>query len=307
MTSATIEDTSTTKWADDVEDTPDDEIAPAAVTVELPPPAKVHYEEDGTKVLTEYRINEDGKKVKVTLKMKLKTVKIHANKAVAERKAWKKFGDAKGLPSGPDPSTTTYGEKVYLKLSTSGKDLEQAEPDDSLKQIKARLSSSRIVCRTCKGDHYTYRCPFKDSSLALGNPESKEPSTATLSEAPVTDDPSSSKPGKYVPPSLRGGPGAAARGPGESMNTRNREDFPTIRITNLSEDASEGDVKDLVERFGNTSRVFVARDPKTNVCKGFAFVSYYDKINAERAMNSLDGYGYDNLILRVEWAKASRD
>ena len=53
---------------------------------EQPPTAKVHYEDDGTKVLTEYRINEDGKKVKVTLRMRAKTVKVHANKAVAERK-----------------------------------------------------------------------------------------------------------------------------------------------------------------------------------------------------------------------------
>ena len=32
-------------------------------------------------------------------------------------------------------------------------------------------------------------------------------------------------------------------------------------------------------------------------------MSFYSKDDAERAMNQLNGYGYDNLILRVEWAK----
>lgn len=34
-----------------------------------------------------------------------------------------------------------------------------------------------------------------------------------------------------------------------------RDEFPTVRITNLSEDTSEQDVKDLVSRFGHTARV----------------------------------------------------
>lgn len=47
----------------------------------------------------------------------------------------------------------------------------------------------------------------------------------------------------------------------------------------------------------------MARDRETNTCKGFAFVSYYSKEDAERAQKALNGYGYDNLILRVEWAR----
>jgi hypothetical protein len=49
--------------------------------------------------------------------------------------------------------------------------------------------------------------------------------------------PASSAPGKYVPPSMRGA-GGVGRGAGESMRS-NRDDLPTLRVTNISEDTQE--------------------------------------------------------------------
>lgn len=37
--------------------------------------------------------------------------------------------------------------------------------------------------------------------------------------------------------------------------------------------------------------------------QGFAFVSYSRREDAAEAIKTLDGYGYDHLILKVEWAK----
>ena len=37
--------------------------------------------------------------------------------------------------------------------------------------------------------------------------------------------------------------------------------------------------------------------------QGFAFVSYHNREDAARAMEALNGYGYDHLILNVEWSK----
>jgi translation initiation factor 3 subunit G len=37
----------------------------------------------------------------------------------------------------------------------------------------------------------------------------------------------------------------------------------TIRVTNLSEDTTEGDVRDLFARFGNLQRVYLARNKTT--------------------------------------------
>jgi translation initiation factor 3 subunit G len=36
--------------------------------------------------------------------------------------------------------------------------------------------------------------------------------------------------------------------------------------------------------------------------RGFAYISFYVRNEAEAAMGALQGHGYDHLILRLEWA-----
>lgn len=115
---------------------------------------------------------------------------------------------------------------------------------------------------------------------------------------------SGSGPSKYTPPHLRN-KGASASA-GESMRgDQKRDDSATLRVTNLSEDVTDNDIHDLFHRFGSIARVYLARDHVTNLCKGFAFVSFHDRENAERAQQAINGYGYDNLILRVEFARST--
>jgi RNA recognition motif-containing protein len=84
---------------------------------------------------------------------------------------------------------------------------------------------------------------------------------------------------------------------------RNRDDLPTLRVTNVSEDASEDDLRDLFSRFGKVFRVYIGRDRETGIGKGYAFVSFEDRANAERAMHKVHGMGYDNLILNCQWSR----
>ena len=100
---------------------------------------------------------------------------------------------------------------------------------------------------------------------------------------------------------MRGGPGAG-RGPGESMRT-NRDDLPTLRVTNISEDTQEQDLRDLFSYVGRVARVYVGRDRETGAGRGFAFVSFEDKATAQRAIDRMNGRGYDNLILNVGWSR----
>jgi translation initiation factor 3 subunit G len=110
------------------------------------------------------------------------------------------------------------------------------------------------------------------------------------------------KPGLYRPPAMN------RRTEGDSMDSRygsrslSREEA-TVRVTNLSEDTKESDLAELFGRFGSTTRIFLARDRNTNLSKGFAFISFAHREDAAKAIEKLSGYGYDHLILQVEWAR----
>ncbi|KAJ1555290.1 translation initiation factor eIF3 subunit g [Nowakowskiella sp. JEL0078] len=204
----------------------------------------------------------------------------------------RKFGDSANQKPGPDTSTTTLGDQVYLKLSMGMKAQQQAEKEEKEKAGDPKPPST-LVCRICKGDHWTLKCPLKDQ---MGEPIAPVAGKDILGSKEKGS-------GKYILPSLRpdaNGDMPADRGGRGAPGSR--DDYNTIRITNLSQDSTEPDVRDLVNKFGNVARVFVARDRDTNTCKGYAFVSFHVRDAAEKAMNTLNGYGYDNLILKVEWA-----
>jgi hypothetical protein len=105
----------------------------------LPKPVET-IDADGIKTVVEYKINEAGKKVKVSLpslslgffesdplllqvtrRIKRTLVKQSVNHAVAERKSWAKFGLEKGKKPGPDSGTTTIGEAIRIKMSAGNK------------------------------------------------------------------------------------------------------------------------------------------------------------------------------------------
>jgi len=105
----------------------------------------------------------------------------------------------------------------------------------------------------------------------------------------------------YVPPHLRNGAGAA----GDKMGggKYDRDDNATLRCTNVSEMAEEQELRDMFERFGRVTRVFLAKDRETGLAKGFAFISFQERTDAAKACEKMDGYGFKHLILRVEFAK----
>merc|ERR1719379_928604 len=74
--------------------------------------------------------------------------------------------------------------------------------------------------------------------------------------------------GKYVPVHARGG---GRRG--TSMN--DRDDSNTIRVTNLSENTREDDLRDLFRHYGSISRCYLATDRETGAARGFAFISFH--------------------------------
>jgi translation initiation factor 3 subunit G len=178
-------------------------------------------------------------------------------------------------------------EEIFLEKARAQPKSEAEKAADPLAAM-ASAQTSLLVCRTCgkKGDHWTSKCPYKD----LANDGSKPPEEEASGMPRRTA-------GGYVPPSMREG----ATGAGATM--LNRRDDNSIRVSNLSEDTREQDLQELFRPFGPVTRIYVAFNRETGESRGFAFVNMVNKEDGERAIAKLDGYGYDNLILRVEWAE----
>ncbi|KAL3633472.1 hypothetical protein CASFOL_022234 [Castilleja foliolosa] len=260
----------------------------------LPPKQVIGPDENGIKKVVEYKFNDAGDKVKVTTTTRIrKLANARLSKRAVERRSWPKFGDAVQEDVGARLTMVSTEEILLERPRAPGTKQDDSKAGgDPLAQM-TKGGAVLMLCRTCgkKGDHWTSRCPYKD--LAQPN--------ETFIDKPPTDAPAAppGTKGAYVPPSMRGGAGASER-VGSDMRRRNDEN--SVRVTNLSEDTREPDLHELFRPFGNVSRVYVAIDQKTGTSRGFGFVNFVNREDAERAIIKLNGYGYDNLILRVEWA-----
>ena len=56
-------------------------------------------------------------------------------------------------------------------------------------------------------------------------------------------------------------------------------------------------MRDIFERFGRVTRVFLAKDRETGRAKGFAFISYQERSDAAKACEKIDGCEFDALSL----------
>ncbi|KRT80388.1 RNA binding protein [Oryctes borbonicus] len=270
-------------WADEVE------LEGGA----LPPPTEVR--ENGFKIVTEYKY-EDEKKVKIvrTYKIEKRTV----SKSIALRKTWKKFGESANDKPGPNPATTIVSEDVYMQYVTSKEEDNKPEDESSIDKLKSLGDKSVVRCRACGQEHWTTKCPWKDTVLIGGKipDDKKTPAVSTGFNTTETSKPGGSK---YVPPNMRDG---AAKRP-DNPNMARRDDTTAIRVSNLSESTTENDLEDLVKPFGPIQKLFLAKDKSTGACKGFAYIHFKFRNDAAKAIAALNGHGYDHLILNVDWSK----
>ncbi|KAI9599179.1 eukaryotic translation initiation factor 3 subunit G-domain-containing protein [Syncephalis fuscata] len=257
--------------------------------------APVIEEDKDVKVIVELK-----QMILVTRRIRMHMVKDRVHKAAALRKQWEKFGDEKNKAPGPDVTTTVIGEKVFLKLSTTGAAIDEDADDEEKK--RQEMKGKKILCRICKGGHFTSKCPYKDTLKPLDELETSVKPSMGAGAAAAGESKSS-----YVPPHLRAGGDPSRASGGDAFADRDRRDENTLRVTNLSEDVQDEDVKELFRPFGPINRVFLSKDRETGLCRGFAFVTFMGRSDAQRALEAINGYGYDNLILRVEWAKPNPD
>ncbi|NWT34726.1 EIF3G factor, partial [Cardinalis cardinalis] len=173
-------------------------------------------------------------------------------------------------------------------------DLNCQEEEDPMNKLKGQKI---VSCRICKGDHWTTRCPYKDT---LGPMQKELAEQLGLSTGEKEKLPGGGTPN---PKScfFWGILGIFGVPPGFSPSfSRFSDDNATIRVTNLSEDTRETDLQELFRPFGSISRIYLAKDKTTGQSKGFAFISFHRREDAARAIAGVSGFGYDHLILNVE-------
>lgn len=276
-------------WADEVE----------LDSGSLPPPTEIN-DGKGQKILTEYKFNKEDKKVKVVRTYKI--TKHVVSKSVARRKKLAKFGDSVKDAEGPNPHTTFVSDDINMQLITSKEEEKSSDAVmDPKSETKQRTIMSRLLklllfldqfakCRFCNDAHFTTNCPFRHTASYIEKILDTKPATSASAEV------SSSKPGKYVAPFIRDQQK-------NSQGGKARDDTTAIRISNLSESTSDADLEDLTSKFGKKSKMYLAKDKNSGLCKGFAYVHFHHKEDAEAAIRTLDGFGYDHLILKAEWSK----
>jgi translation initiation factor 3 subunit G len=98
--------------------------------------------------------------------------------------------------------------------------------------MKEKLKDKKVKCRICNGEHFTARCPFKDTMAPVGEEGSAD---VAAGPADAVEGPGGLGSGKssYVPPHMRNG---AAAGGGDRMGggKYERDDLATLRVTNVS-------------------------------------------------------------------------
>lgn len=284
-------------WADD-EDVDE-------VSNDLPPNDTIHNK-DGTVTTITWRYNDKGQKVKTTRRIRNTVRREVVNPRVAERKKWKKFGLSANDSPGPVSDTTSVGENIIFVPSVNWrKEAKDEKNDPNAQSMKAQLKDKKVKCRICSGEHFTARCPYKDTMAPIGESTTADVA-AGMGDEPAPASTGAAGPGKkgsYVPPALRGDRASAGERMPGSSKFGERDDSTTLRVTNVSEMAEEQELREMFERFGRVTRVFLAKDRETGLAKGFAFVSFADRSDAVKACAKMDGFGFKHLILRVEFSK----
>jgi len=290
-------------WGDSGEGA-DDEIP------ELPARYESEPDMNGIKTITTYNTNELGFKIKTVRTVKVAKQAIKIRKSVLARRKWAKFGDEAGKPAG-------YHGKGFTDAGITNLDANEQTLDMTPKARAAEEnneSAQRAFEKMNMATFEAWRPKNRDGGVGGAKEWAEANGMAPRDDFGAGPDFGGGGGGSslaqlaagaggkssYVPPSMRNADG--------SRNTElagQRDDSCTVRASNLSEDVKDSDLRELFRRFGAIQRIYLAKDRETQQSRGFAFINFFNREDAQNAINKLDGHGYDHLILSVSWANPS--
>jgi len=283
------------RWGDVLDDDSDDDDidhqnqqSHNTSALVIPPTHKSRIDSKGIQIVTSYRQHPTNASqlLKTITKVKVNTEKRKEAKAVEKRRQWKKFGnalkDGASADDGTQRSTIISKDDIYIEDPNADNDLQE---EDAAKDISCNFNA--------------FWNKQKQRQLERKYGVERSDLSATVEDGWNVVGPGEKGAGKYIPPSKR----LAATASDGGVKLPERTDDLSIRVTNISQNTTEADLQDLFKPFGRISRVYLAKDKETLKSRGFAFVSFVHKDDAARAMEKLQGFGYDHLILKLEWAR----
>ena len=230
---------------------------------------------NGIKERTRFGENAAGKKVKVVTKLRVSEITVKTPKRVASRKDLPRFGEAK------------EGEQNVTLLSKETVAMEH--PDDALIEDKdTALASTLSEFIKRQSD----RASAQDAGINLDElgenifpgPGGAPSSSLAKPEGDARGESGEPQVKKYVPPSvLNQSAGSIMPGSGGMSAFGDRDQ--TIRVSNLTKDVTEDDLRELFGRFGRINRVALPKaervetdkDGRQTVYKeprGFAYITF---------------------------------
>lgn len=95
------------------------------------------------------------------------------------------------------------------------------------------------------------------------------------------------------------------------FNTRGQgppkiEGMISLKVDNITQRTGVNLLKKVFGRFGELGDIYVPRYPDTFASRGFAFVRYYRKRDAEEAMHKMHGEMLDGRVLSIQMARYAR-
>eukprot|EP00035_Acanthoeca_spectabilis_P007857 m.144916 g.144916 ORF g.144916 m.144916 type:complete len:190 (+) comp14110_c0_seq2:1254-1823(+) len=84
------------------------------------------------------------------------------------------------------------------------------------------------------------------------------------------------------------------------------ENMTSLKVDNLTYHTTDVELREIYSKYGEIGDIYIPRNRATNESKGFAFVRFMDKKDAEDAMAALNGEMHDGREMRVQLAKYGR-
>ncbi|KAK6009953.1 hypothetical protein OSTOST_25088 [Ostertagia ostertagi] len=79
-----------------------------------------------------------------------------------------------------------------------------------------------------------------------------------------------------------------------------------IEVDNISYNTTQADLRRMFDKYGEIGDIHIPRDKYTRQSKGFGFVRFYSRRDAEYAMDRTDGRWVEGREIRVAMARYER-